>query len=163
MAMRGSGLRSRLFRAIGAVVLICVALTIGLGVVLTHRAVQRATLDDVGHQADLIAGDLRSSVLTVKTLQRRIGPMLNEQHEHVLYDRRDLPAWAQARLALGQPAQGTMDFGGDPQYFAARSVNPGTLILLRPKSTTGSLLSPYVWGLLIAAAAGGLLPAPAAV
>jgi hypothetical protein len=37
--MRGSGLRSQLFRAIGVVVLICVALTIGLGLVLTRRAV----------------------------------------------------------------------------------------------------------------------------
>jgi hypothetical protein len=54
--MRGSGLRSRLFRAIGVVVLICVALTIGLGVVLTHRAVKRATLKDLAHQADLIVG-----------------------------------------------------------------------------------------------------------
>src|SRR2546423_6572748 len=163
MAMRSSGLRSRLFRAISVVVLICVALTIGLGVVLTYRAVQRATLDDVGKQADLIAAELQSSVLTLQTLQARIGPTLNRQHEHVLYDRRDLPAWAQARLARGQPVQGTMDFGGDAQYFAARSVNPGTLILLRPKSESGSLLSPYVWGLLVAAAAGGLLAALSAL
>ena len=39
---------------------------------------------------------------------------------------------------------------------------PGNLILLRPESTATSLLSPYVWGLLIAAAAGGLLAALAA-
>ena len=42
--MCGSGLRARLFQAIGVVVLICVALTIGLGLVLTQRAVKRATL-----------------------------------------------------------------------------------------------------------------------
>ena len=160
--MRGSGLRSRLFLGISVVVLLCVALTIGLGVVLTHRAVQRATLDDVGKQADLIAAELEHSVLTLQTLQARLGPTLNEQHEHVLYDRKDLPAWAQAQLARGQKVQGTMDFGGEPQYFAARSVNPGTLILLRPKSESGSILSPYVWGLLLAAAAGGLLAAIAA-
>jgi hypothetical protein len=52
--MRGSGLRSRLFRAIGVVVLICVAFTIGVGLVLTHRAVKSATLKDLAHQADLI-------------------------------------------------------------------------------------------------------------
>ncbi|MGZ4440700.1 MAG: sensor histidine kinase [Gaiellaceae bacterium] len=39
---------------------------------------------------------------------------------------------------------------------------PGTLILLRPQSTASSLLSPYVWGLLVAATAGGLLAALAA-
>src|SRR5205823_6486549 len=47
-------------------------------------------------------------------------------------------------------------------YFAARSVNPGTLIVIRPESTVSSLLSPYVWGLLVAAAAGGLVAALAA-
>src|SRR5438067_2439703 len=127
MAMRGSGLRSRLFRAIGVVVLICVALTIGLGIVLT-----------------------------------RIQAILNRQHELLLFQRSDLPAQAQERLAHNHRVQGTMTFGGAPYYFAARLVNPGTLILLRPRSTAGSLLSPYVWGLLIAAAAGGLLAAIAA-
>src|SRR5204862_8231697 len=73
------------------------------------------------------------------------------------------PPWAQERLAHGQPVQGTMSYGAadyrERYYFAARSVNPGTLILIRPESTSGSLLSPYVWGLLVAAAAGGLLAA----
>src|SRR5213082_116204 len=95
--MTGSGLRSRLFRAIGVVVLICVALTLGLGVVLTRRAVQQAALKDVGHQADLIAAELQSSVLSLHTLQKRIGPALNRQHELVVYDPRDLPSWAQSR------------------------------------------------------------------
>ena len=52
--MRGSALRSQLFRAIGVVVLICVAFTIGVGLVLTHRAVKRATLSDLSHQVGLI-------------------------------------------------------------------------------------------------------------
>ena len=160
--MWGSGLRSRLFQAIGVVVLICVALTIGLGVVLTHRAVNRAALKDVGHQADLIAAEVRAGVFSVQTLQGRIGSALNRQHEHVIIDPRALPSWAQTQLALGKPTQGTMDFGGDPSYFAARKANPGWVILLRPRSTVSSLLSPYVWGLLIAAAAGGLLAALAA-
>jgi two-component system sensor histidine kinase BaeS len=160
--VRGSGLRSRLFWAIGVVVLICVALTIGVGVVLTHRAVNRAALKDVGRQADLIAAELQAGVFSVKNLQASIGPALNQQHEHVVYDPRDLPPWAQKELAHGKSAQGSMDFGGDPSYFAARKANPGWLILVRPQSTVGSLLSPYVWGLLIAAAAGGLLAALAA-
>jgi signal transduction histidine kinase len=163
MARRGGGLRSRLFRAIGVVVLICVALTIGLGIVLTHRAVQRATLNDVAHQADLIATELQSSVLSLQTLQARIGPILNRQHELVVFHRSDLPLWAQRRVARGRPVQGTVNFGGEPYYFAARAVNPGTLILLRPQSAASSLLSPYVWGLLVAAAAGGLLAALAAL
>ena len=162
--MRGSALRSQLFRAIGVVVLICVALTIGLGVVLTRRAVDKATLSDVAHQADLVAAAQRSSAFSFKNLPARIQTTLNRQHEFLLLKRSDLPTWAQTRVARRQPAQGTMSFGPDgaSYYFAARSANPGTLILLRPTSTTGSLLSPYVWGLLIAAAAGGLLAALAA-
>jgi two-component system OmpR family sensor kinase len=164
--MRGNALRSRLFQAIGVVVLICVALTIGLGIVLTRRAVQQATLKDVGHQADLIAAAQRNSVSSVRSLPVRIQTILNRQHEILLFHRSDLPPWAQERLAHGKPAQGTMSYGAADYrgryYFAARLVNPGTLILLRPRSTTGSILSPYVWGLLIAAAAGGLLAALAA-
>jgi len=160
--MRGSRLRWQLFGAISVVVLICVALTIGLGLVLTQREVQRATVADVGKQADLIVGELQSSVLSLQSLQARIGPALNRQHEHVVYDPNDLPAWAQKRLAQGHSVQGSMDFGGEPYYFAARQANPGTLILLRPQSTVGSRVSPYFWGLLIAAVAGGVLAALAA-
>jgi len=159
--MRGSRLRSQLFRAIGVVVLICVALTIGLGVVLTRREVRKSSLRDLAHQVDLIASNQSNGVASVKTLQPRIQAILNHspEHEIFLYKRRDLPPWAQERVAHHHAAQGTLDFGGDPYYFAARSGNPGTLILLRRER---SLLSGYVWGLLIAAAAGGLLAALAA-
>jgi two-component system, OmpR family, sensor kinase len=156
--MFGGGLRAQLFRAIGVVVLICVALTIALGLVLTRREVKKSALRDLAHQVDLIAAGQFS---LPRTEQPRVQAILNKspQHEIFLYKRRDLPAWAQARLAAHHPAQGTMNFGGDPYYFAAESANPGTLILLRRQS---SLLSPYVGGLLIAAVAGGLLAALAA-
>jgi two-component system sensor histidine kinase BaeS len=157
--MHGSRLRSQLFRAIGVVVLICVALTIGVGLVLTEREVKKSSLRDLAHQVDLIAGN--QGVSSAKGLQPRIQAILNQspQHEIYLWKRRDLPRWAQERLARGHPAQGSIDFGGDPYYFAARRGNPGTLILLRRQH---SLLTGYVWGLLIAAAAGGLLAALAA-
>ena len=156
--MFGGSLRARLFQAIGLVVLICVALTIGLGLVLTKREVKKSALSDLAHQVDLIAAGQFS---LPRNEQPRVQAILNKspQHEIFLYKRRDLPAWAQARLAAHHPVQGTMDFGGDPYYFAAESANPGTLILLRRQS---SLLSPYVGGLLIAAVAGGLLAALAA-
>ncbi|HEU5244093.1 MAG TPA: HAMP domain-containing sensor histidine kinase [Gaiellaceae bacterium] len=157
--MRGSRLRSQLFRAIGVVVLICVALTIGVGLVLTRREVKQSTLRDLAHQLDLIAAS--QGVSTASSMQPRVQATLNRspEHEIFLYKRRDLPPWAQERLAAGEGAQGTMTFGEDPYYFAARRANPGTLILLRRQH---SLLSGYVWGLLIAAGAGGLLAALAA-
>ena len=161
--MRGSRLRSQLFRAIAVVVLICVSLTIGVGLVLTQREVRHSALRDLAHQVDLIAENQANSTRSVRTLQPQIQQTLNlsPQHEIFLFKRRDLPAWARARLAKGHAVQGAMDFGGDPYYFAARSGNPRTitLILLRRQR---SLVSGYAWGLLIAAAAGGLLAALAA-
>jgi two-component system OmpR family sensor kinase len=158
--MFGASLRARLFQAIAVVVLICVALTIGLGIVLTRRAVDKATLADVGHQADLLAAAQIAGVAPLKSLPPRIQAMLDRQHELLVWHRSDLPTWAQKRLAQGHSAQGTMSFSGDPYYFAARLANPGTLILLRPQSTART--SAFVWGLLLAAAAGGLLAALAA-
>ncbi|HEY4237619.1 MAG TPA: HAMP domain-containing sensor histidine kinase [Gaiellaceae bacterium] len=157
--MRGSGLRSQLFRAIGVVVLICVAFTIGVGLVLTQREVKSSALRDLAHQVDLIRGS--EGVLSAKGLKQKVQATLakSPQRETYLFERRDLPSWAQGRVAANQSVQGTMEFGGDPYYFAARKANPGTIILLRRQR---SLLSGYVWGLLIAAAAGGLLAALAA-
>jgi two-component system sensor histidine kinase BaeS len=152
--MFGSSLRSRLFQAIGVVVLICVALTIALGLVLTRRAVEKATLRDLAHQVDLIhdfEGIHGASSLP---------PLPKGQHESLVTNRRILPASARHRLHEG--VQGTVTYNGQAYYYAARLGNPGTLILLRPRSAASSLLSPYVWGLLIAAAAGGLLAALAA-
>jgi two-component system sensor histidine kinase BaeS len=164
--MRGSGLRSRLFRAIGVVVLICVALTIGLGLLLTQRQVERAKLRDLANQAELIATVQGGSVSQLKNLPKLPRSFRRGQHEKTLKlpakAPRILPAHAQERLRQGLPAQGTMSYHGVAVYFAAQPVNPGTLVLLRPQSTVGSLWSPYVLGLLIAAAAGGLLAALAA-
>jgi two-component system, OmpR family, sensor kinase len=160
--MRGSGLRSRLFRAIGVVVLICVALTIGLGLVLTRRAVERATLHDLSHQADLIAKGKPLS--GVKGLPELPAALLR-QHEQVLKFPKKLPtllpADARKELANGKSVQGTVTYSGTAHYFAARFVNPGYFVLLRPQGSLASL-SPYVWGLVVAAAAGGLLAALAA-
>jgi signal transduction histidine kinase len=162
--MRG-GLRSRLFRAIGVVVLICVALTIGLGLVLTRHAVQRATLQDLAHQADLIAPSLRNAI-SAQTSLDTLKPFFKPQDEQPLLTSSEAPAIlpprARSELAGKQPAEGTLTYRGVPEYFAAQPLNPGTFILLRPQSTAQSRWSPYIWGLLVAAGAGGLLAAIAA-
>jgi HAMP domain-containing protein len=156
--MRGSDLRSRLFRAIGVVVLICVACTIGVGLVLTHRAVKSTNLKDLAHQADLIAGTQKKGLGSRANLVK-LKPYFKRQHESYSLNPSILPASAQEQLRQHKAVQGTVD----GNYFAANpKLNPGTLILLRPESTASSLLSPYVWGLLVAAAAGGLLAALAA-
>ena len=158
--MRGTSLRSRLFQAIGVVVIICVALTIGLGLVLTRRAVEKATLQDLAHQADLVGQAVQASVS--RTVPPEVQTILRGQHESYSTRTEILPAAAQQSLARHLPVQGTVTVNGVPFYFAARYSTPRDLILFRRQSTATSLLSPYVWGLLIAAGAGGLLAALAA-
>jgi two-component system OmpR family sensor kinase len=155
--MRGGSLRRRLFQAIGVVVIICVALTIGLGLILTRRAVEEAALRDVSNQADLIAATQQQSRFRVP-----IPAPLQQQHEQAVYTKSIVPLPARNELGPHHPVQGTLTRDGRTYYYAARWVNPGYLVLLRPVSTATSLLSSFVWGILIAAGAGGLLAALAA-
>ena len=152
--MGGGGLRSRLFRAIGVVVLICVAFTIGIGLVLTRRAVEQATLRDLAHQVELI------HAFQGIHGPNSLPPLPRGQQERLATHPRILPD--SARRQLGDGVQGKLTHKRTAYYFAARHYRSGTLILLRPQSAAGSLLSPYVWGLLVAAVAGGLLAAAAA-
>ncbi len=156
-----ASLRSRLFQAIALIVLLCVGLTLGLGLLLTRRAVDEATLKDVAHQADLIAGSQRIALSPLTHL-----PELNQyfarQHETYLVHATKLPAWAQAHLKAGKPAQGSVTIAGTDYFFAAQPVGNQAFVLLRPKSVTKSQLTPFVEGLLIATLAGGALAAAAA-
>jgi len=163
--MRRGSLRRRLFQAIAVVVSICVALTIGLGLVLTRRAVEKATLQGLSNQADLIAPSVSNTILPQNSLDA-LNRFFKPQGELALSKPLGLilPARAQTLLAHKKKADGTLAYNGRDYYFAARPYtrNPGFFVLLRPQSAATSLLSSYVWGLLIAAGAGGLLAALAA-
>jgi signal transduction histidine kinase len=155
-------LRSRLFQAIALIVLLCVGLTIALGLVLTRRAVDHATLLDVEHQAALIAAREGASVSAYTDLQQ-VRPVMDKQHEKFDINPTYLPDSALALLLRGRPAAGSLTLGGKTWYYAAEPPVQGkTFVLRRPKSVTTSRWAPFVWGLLIAALAGGLLAALAA-
>ena len=160
--MRGNGLRARLFQAIGLVVLICVALTIGVGLVLTRRAVQHTTLQNLANQAHSVAVFSEGTVGGVRHLPASVTSSLKRQQLKISTRGSILPTSARRAAVKGNAVQGTLTMGGIAYYFAASPANPGTLILLQRESTVSTLLSPYVWGLLIAAAVGGLLAAVAA-
>jgi signal transduction histidine kinase len=157
-----SSLRSRLFQAIALVVALCVGLTLALGLLLTRRAVDDATLQDVEHQAVLIAERERVAVspFTYLVALRRD---LAQQHEQYRETAAQLPASAQADLRRGKPARGTATIDGTSYFFAAQPVQGRVLVLLRPKSVTKSLWLPFVEGLLIAALAGAALAGLAAL
>jgi len=141
---------------------LCVGLTLGLGLVLTRRAVDEATLKDVAHQASLIVARERVAVSPFTDLQP-VRPIFAEQHETYRLDARSLPQAARDALAQRRPAQGSVRIGGSDYYFAAERVGAKTFVLLRPKSVTTSSWEPFVEALLIAALAGAALAAAAAL
>ena len=156
-----STLKARLFGAIGVIVLLCVGLTIGLGLVLTRRAVDHATLNDVAHQASLIAARERVAVSPFTDLQP-VKPLFARQHETFYKDDSFLPESVQQLLAHGKPVKGSVTVDGRPSFFAAEPVGSRVFVLVRPKSVTTSSSWPFVESLLVAALAGGVLAAAAA-
>jgi two-component system sensor histidine kinase BaeS len=156
-----TSLRRRLFEAIALTVALCVGLTVAVGLVLTRRAVDQATLRDVSHQADLVARsqDVKSTISPLTNL-----PMdyFHRQKMFVLKTFAPLPGWATDRLEHGKPADGSVHLRGEDQFFAARIVSGKPFVLLRPKSISRSRWTPYVGSLLIAAFTGFVLAALAA-
>ncbi|MDE3024367.1 MAG: HAMP domain-containing histidine kinase [Acidobacteriota bacterium] len=158
-----TSLRSRLFQAIAVIVVLCVGLTLALGLLLTRRAVDQATLEDVAHQATLIAERERVAISPF-TYLKPLRPDLRRQHEIYHTTAAGLPETAQRLLRRGESAKGSVTFGHTRYFFAAQPVEPGhPFVLLRPKSVTSSQWSPFVWALLIAALAGSALAAAAAL
>ncbi len=157
-----TSLRTRLFRAIALIVLLCVAVTFVLGIVLTRRAVDAATLKDLSHQANLIAGSEANQISPLTHLPA-LQPYLDRQHESTLTNSGALPTWAKDALRRGKPADGTVTLNGQGFFFSARSVDKKPFVLLRPRSSATARLTPYVYSLLIAALVSGVLAALAAL
>ncbi len=156
-----TSLRTRLFRAIALIVLLCVALTFAVGLALTRRAVDSATLKDLAHQADLIAGS-QATALSPLTHLPELQPYFDRQHESYLTNDGALPKSAREALAHGKPANGTVTFSGQGFFYAARRVDGKPFVLLRPRSSSTARLTPFVYSLLIAALVSGALAALAA-
>src|SRR5689334_9672661 len=155
-----NSLRTRLFGAIALTVTLCVGLTVAVGLVLTRRAVDKATLRDVSHQADLIARsqDVKSTISPLTNLPW-LQPYFERQHIEALTHIEELPQSAKDRLARGKPADGSVKINGVDEFFAARIVSGKPLVLLRPKSVTSARWAPYLYSLLVAGAAAIVLAA----
>jgi len=158
-----SSLRQRLFAAIAVIVVLCVGLTLALGLLLTRRAVDDATLQDVAHQAALIAERERLAVSPF-TYLKPLQPYLAKQHEIYHTTAAGLPQSARDKLRLGEPAQGSVTLHGTSYFYAAQPVeSPRAFVLLRPKSSTKSQWTPFLESLIIAALAGAALAGIAAL
>jgi two-component system, OmpR family, sensor kinase len=168
--IRRRSLRTNLFVAIVLVVVLSIGLMLVVGSVLTRRAVERATLKDVAHQADLVAARERLAIFPCGRL-KEIRPYFSRQNEISVcvplnrpskYLPGDLYKVVRAKKRLN----GTVRVGNTTYFYAARPANRAKrhleLVLLRPKSLGNSAFYPFLVGLLIAAGAGITLAALAA-
>jgi len=157
-----NALRTRLFLAIAGIVVLSIGATFGVGLTLTRREVEKATLRDVSHQADLLFQLSRTSVAPSLHLTG-LQPFLKRQEQRIVgpvpLDGSSpfLPPENAERL----PVDGTIDVDGTTYFFAAREVQGRAFVLLRPKriATTG----PFLQALALAALVGAGFAAIAAL
>ena len=164
-ARRFPPLRRRLFFAIVVIVVVSIGVTFALGVALSRRAVERANLDDLAHQADLIAQrEGQSDVLLPFSRLERLQPFLEKQNQQIEVVELDGPSTYLERRAPrrhpGAPAGGgTITVDGETYLFAARSVQGRGFVLLRPKTLSFADWQPFLQALLIAGAIAAALAA----
>ena len=145
-----TSLRTRLFRAIALIVVLCVgAHRRGRARADAARGRSRA-LRDLSHQADLIAGSQRNARSSPLTHFRQLAAVLGAAaRDATLRTTRRLPERARSRAAR---RQGRRRLGDDQRQDAVlrRRGSSGRkpFILLRPKSVTSSRWTPYVYSLL---------------
>src|SRR5205085_1509953 len=161
--LRRPSLRALLFAVTAAVVVLSVGVTLAIGLTVTHRAVEQATLRDVSHQADLLAQRERVSLLPCSRVNA-LKPYFARQQEiphcaPVAKLAKYVPGNRRA-LDKGRPLNGTVTVGGTAYFYAARSIgNHRAFVLLRPKRLGSTAFRPFLSGLLIAGLVGALFAA----
>ena len=154
-------LRTRLFVAIALVVVLSVGLTLGIGLLLTRRSVERANLADLGHQADLLAQRERTALLPFAHLGP-LKPFLDKQDERIVLVPLRKPSIylsdeRRAAVRQGKPVKGHVRVDGKSYLFAARLVQNKGFVLLRPATLKTADWWPFLQGLLIAGLVGAAL------
>jgi two-component system OmpR family sensor kinase len=161
--VRLASLRARLFTAIAVVALLSLALALAIGAVLTRRAVERNTLQDVSAKFDLLVEREKDAILPFSRLPS-FQEFLEAHDEQIVPIPLDgssplLPPEQAQRLRRGARLDGTLQTDGTRYLYAARLVNNRGYMLLRPASSTNSAWRPHVQGLIVAAVATAALAA----
>jgi two-component system sensor histidine kinase BaeS len=146
-----------------SVALLSLALALAIGAVLTRRAVERNTLQDVSAQLDLLAERERNAVQPFSRL-RSFQEFLARQDQRIVAVPLDgssplLPPDQAARLRRGVQLEGTIHSEGTRYLYAARLVGGKGFMLLQPASSTTSAWRPQLQGLILAAIATSALAA----
>ena len=156
-------LRKRLFLSVLLIVALSVGVTFVVGLVLTRRSVEHANLDDLGHQADLLARREQGALYAFSNVAS-LKPFLEKQHERLdVYRLKSPPAYLPAEVArqirADKPARGSVNVGGERYLFAARRAQTKGFVLLRPASLEAAGWGTYLRALAVAGAIGAALAA----
>jgi two-component system, OmpR family, sensor kinase len=160
---RLDSLRSRLFAATFVAVVLSIGLSLAIGVILTRREAERATLRGVANQADILAAREKNALLPFSRIDA-MRPALARQGESIVNAPLTgtsiwLPPDEAARVRHGERVQGTITVDGKRYFYAARLVGHRALVLLRPTRLGTTAAKPFLEGLLVAALAGAALAA----
>ncbi|MGZ4333216.1 MAG: sensor histidine kinase [Gaiellaceae bacterium] len=138
-------LRARLFAATLAALALTLALTLGIGAVLTRRQVDRTQAASLARLADDRALDRRQHV------SYRRG---NQQLGSVLIMVQLRPAFSGLVPNVNRSSDGETTYNGKHQLYSYRTLPHLGLLLLRPASTRSAAWRPFLTDLLLAALAG---------
>ncbi|MGH3001982.1 MAG: histidine kinase dimerization/phospho-acceptor domain-containing protein, partial [Gaiellaceae bacterium] len=145
-----SSLRARLFAATLAALALTLALTIGIGAVLTRRQVDRSQVSALARRADDFALQRRKNV-SYENQDRRAG-----QVRIIVAPRPQLAPYVPS---TGHSSDGKTTFEGDRYLYSYRTLPSRGLLLLQPEGVRESEWRPFLRDLLAAALAGALLAA----
>jgi len=138
-------LRARLFAATLAALALTLALTIGIGAVLTRRQVDRSQATAVARRADDLASQRRQHVSYVRQNQvtARVRIMIEPR-----------ATFAQFVPNVNRSSDGQTTYQGQRQLYSYRTLPHLGLLLLRPTSLRAAAWRPFLVDLLFAALAG---------
>ena len=143
-------LRGRLFVTTLAALALTLALTIGIGAILTKQQVDQAQVTALARQADNLALQRRGSVSYVNSDTSSGGV-------RTLVEPR--PAFAVYVPDVNAPSDGSTTYQGQRYIYSYRTLPSRGLLLLRLASVKSTAWRPFLRGLLIAALAGAALAA----
>lgn len=156
-------LRRRVLVSTILIVGVSIGITFVVGSVLTRGAVERANLDDLSHQADLLAQREENALLAFSKL-KNLQPFLDRQKERIeVFDVAKptpfVPDRERALVADGRPARGKVTVDGTRYLYAARKVQGKGFALLRQANQQTAGWGAFLKALLIAGLVGGALAA----
>jgi two-component system sensor histidine kinase BaeS len=143
-------LRARLFAATLAALALTLALTIGIGAVLTRRQVDKSQVSALARRADDLAQQRRANVSYVNqnTLSGSVRILVEPR-----------PQLSQYVANANKSSDGKTVYAGDHYLYSYRTIPSRGLLLLRPESLRSAEWRPFLRDLLFAALAGAALAA----